>query len=249
MENESVNDDLNFDNRIQLDGLRDAVENIKAELRKVIIGQDNFVELLIAGLLADGHVLIEGVPGIAKTVTAKLFAKVLKTNFSRIQFTPDLMPSDVLGTSVLNMKTSEFEFKQGPIFSNIVLIDEINRAPAKTQAALFETMEERQATIDGVTYTCKSPIMDLATQNPIEQEGTYALPEAQLDRFIFKIKVDYPSLEDEMNAILAENPELAAELDAEVERMKTAKEKYYPTFIFSQHPENANNQRQDKYDQ
>ena len=201
MENESVNDDLNFDNRIQLDGLRDAVENIKTELRKVIIGQDNFVELLIVGLLADGHVLIEGVPGIAKTVTAKLFAKVLKTNFSRIQFTPDLMPSDVLGTSVLNMKTSEFEFKQGPIFSNIVLIDEINRAPAKTQAALFETMEERQATIDGVTYKFKSPFMVLATQNPIEQEGTYALPEAQLDRFIFKIKVDYPSLEDEIKII------------------------------------------------
>ena len=201
MENEAVNDDLNFNNRIQLDGLRDAVKNIKTELRKVIIGQDNFVELLIVALLADGHVLIEGVPGIAKTVTAKLFAKVLKTDFSRIQFTPDLMPSDVLGTSVLNMKTSDFEFKQGPIFSNIVLIDEINRAPAKTQAALFETMEERQATIDGITYKFENPFMVLATQNPIEQEGTYALPEAQLDRFIFKIKVDYPSLEDEVKII------------------------------------------------
>ena len=212
-ENEIVNDDLNFDNRIQLDGLKNAVESIKAELRKVIIGQDNFVELLIVALLADGHVLIEGVPGIAKTVTAKLFAKVLKTDFSRIQFTPDLMPSDVLGTSVLNMKTSEFEFKKGPIFSNIVLIDEINRAPAKTQAALFETMEERQATIDGTTYTFNNPFMVLATQNPIEQEGTYALPEAQLDRFIFKIKVDYPSLEDEIKIIAShherkgENPQ------------------------------------------
>ncbi|MDC0009306.1 MoxR family ATPase, partial [Winogradskyella sp.] len=201
MEKEAVNEDLNFDNRIQLEGLKNAVESIKEELRKVIVGQDNFVELLIVALLADGHVLIEGVPGIAKTVTAKLFAKVLKTEFSRIQFTPDLMPSDVLGSSILNMKSSEFEFKKGPIFSNIVLIDEINRAPAKTQAALFETMEERQATIDGTTYLFENPFMVLATQNPIEQEGTYALPEAQLDRFIFKIKVDYPSLEDEVQII------------------------------------------------
>ncbi|GGW60915.1 MoxR-like ATPase [Winogradskyella epiphytica] len=200
-ENDIENNDSLFDNRIQLEELKNAVESIKSELRKVIIGQDNFVELLIVALLADGHVLIEGVPGIAKTVTAKLFAKVLKTEFSRIQFTPDLMPSDVLGTSVLNMKTSEFEFKKGPIFSNIVLIDEINRAPAKTQAALFETMEERQATIDGNTYSFSNPFMVLATQNPIEQEGTYALPEAQLDRFIFKIKVDYPSLEDEIKII------------------------------------------------
>jgi len=201
MENESINDDINFDNRIPLEDLKNAVNDIKSELRKVIVGQDNFVELLIVALLADGHVLIEGVPGIAKTVTAKLFAKVLKTDYSRIQFTPDLMPSDVLGTSVLNMKTSEFEFQKGPIFSNIVLIDEINRAPAKTQAALFETMEERQATIDGHTYKFENPFMVLATQNPIEQEGTYALPEAQLDRFIFKIKVDYPSLEDEVKII------------------------------------------------
>ena len=201
MENEELKDDLNFNNRIPLDDLKESVEQIKSELRKVIIGQDNFVELLIVALLADGHVLIEGVPGIAKTVTAKLFAKVLKTDFSRIQFTPDLMPSDVLGTSVLNMKISDFEFKKGPIFSNIVLIDEINRAPAKTQAALFETMEERQASIDGITYKFESPFMVLATQNPIEQEGTYALPEAQLDRFIFKIKVDYPSLEDEIKII------------------------------------------------
>ncbi len=205
MENEAINpeeqDNINFENRIPLEGLKNAVSNIKNELRKVIVGQDQFIELLIVGLLADGHVLIEGVPGIAKTVTAKLFAKVLKTEFSRIQFTPDLMPSDVLGTSVLNMKTSDFEFKSGPIFSNIVLIDEINRAPAKTQAALFEVMEERQATIDGKTYPFEDPFMVLATQNPIEQEGTYALPEAQLDRFIFKIKVDYPSLEEEVEII------------------------------------------------
>jgi len=195
------NQDLEFNNRIQLYTLKSAVDDIKNELRKVIVGQDDFVELLIVALLVDGHVLIEGVPGIAKTVTAKLFAKVLKTDFSRIQFTPDLMPSDVLGTSILNMKLSEFEFKKGPIFSNIVLIDEINRAPAKTQAALFETMEERQATIDGTTYLFEEPFMVLATQNPIEQEGTYALPEAQLDRFLFKIKVGYPSLEDEIKII------------------------------------------------
>lgn len=193
--------DLNFDNRIPLEDLKEAVDTIKQELAKVIIGQENFIELLIVALLAEGHVLIEGVPGIAKTITAKLFAKILKTDFSRIQFTPDLMPSDILGTSVLNMKTSSFEFKKGPIFSNIVLIDEINRAPAKTQAALFEVMEEHQATIDGTTYNFEDPFMVLATQNPIDQEGTYALPEAQLDRFIFKIKVDYPSLENEIKII------------------------------------------------
>ena len=195
------NQDLNFENRVPLEDLKIAMDSIKQELGKVIIGQHDFIELLIIALLADGHVLIEGVPGIAKTITAKLFAKALKTDFNRIQFTPDLMPSDVLGTSVLNMKTSNFEFKEGPIFSNIVLIDEINRAPAKTQAALFEVMEERQATIDGNTYKFEPPFMVLATQNPIEQEGTYALPEAQLDRFIFKIKVDYPSLEDEIKII------------------------------------------------
>jgi len=203
MENQ---DHVDFNSRIPLEDLQNAVIAIKEELRKVIVGQDNFVELLIVALLADGHVLIEGVPGIAKTVTAKLFAKVLKTDFSRIQFTPDLMPSDVLGTSILNMKSSEFEFKKGPIFSNIVLIDEINRAPAKTQAALFETMEERQATVDGTTYKFEAPFMVLATQNPIEQEGTYALPEAQLDRFIFKIKVNYPTLEEEIQIIETHHP-------------------------------------------
>ncbi|WP_209405442.1 MoxR family ATPase [Pseudozobellia sp. WGM2] len=199
--NEASNEDLNFNNRIDLEGLKAAVANIKQELGQVIVGQENFIELLIVALLVDGHVLIEGVPGIAKTVTAKLFAKTLKTDFSRIQFTPDLMPSDILGTSIFSTKTSEFEYKKGPIFSNIVLIDEINRSPAKTQAALFETMEERQITMDGHTYTMEAPFMVLATQNPIEQEGTYALPEAQLDRFLFKIKVDYPSLEDEVKII------------------------------------------------
>ncbi|MDT0689048.1 MoxR family ATPase [Salegentibacter sp. F188] len=194
-------EELNFDSRVPLEDLKGSVEKLKEQLAKVIVGQDEFVELLIVGLLANGHVLIEGVPGVAKTVTAKLFAKSLETEFSRIQFTPDLMPSDVLGTSVLNMKSSEFEFKPGPIFSNVVLIDEINRAPAKTQAALFEVMEERQITIDGKQYTMEAPFMVLATQNPIEQEGTYALPEAQLDRFLFKIDVGYPSTEDEVKVL------------------------------------------------
>ncbi|MCW9037570.1 MULTISPECIES: MoxR family ATPase [Altibacter] len=202
MENPEVpNDELHFNNRIPLDELKEAVDGIKSQLGKIIIGQHDFVELLIVSLLARGHVLIEGVPGIAKTITAKLFAKTLHTDFSRIQFTPDLMPSDVLGTSVLNMKTSEFEFKKGPIFSNVVLIDEINRAPAKTQAALFEVMEERQITMDGQQYIMEYPFMVLATQNPVEQEGTYALPEAQLDRFLFKIKVGYPSLADEVTIL------------------------------------------------
>ncbi|MDT0650402.1 AAA family ATPase [Autumnicola edwardsiae] len=194
-------EELNFNNRVPLEDLKNSVEKLKEQLAKVIVGQDEFVELLIVGLLANGHVLIEGVPGVAKTVTAKLFAKSLETGFSRIQFTPDLMPSDVLGTSVLNMKTSEFEFKPGPIFSNVVLIDEINRAPAKTQAALFEVMEERQITIDGKQHNMEAPFMVLATQNPIEQEGTYALPEAQLDRFLFKIDVGYPSTEDEVKIL------------------------------------------------
>ena len=196
--NTPVSEGLDFDNRIPLEGLKKAVADIKSELGKVIIGQENFIELLIVSLLVDGHVLIEGVPGIAKTITAKLFAKTLKTGFSRIQFTPDLMPSDILGTSIFNVKNSAFEFKKGPIFSNIILIDEINRAPAKTQAAMFETMEERQVTMDGTTYPMDAPFMVLATQNPIEQEGTYALPEAQLDRFLFKIKVGYPSIEEEV---------------------------------------------------
>lgn len=195
---ENSQDDITFNNRIPLEELKNTVAAIKTQLAKVIVGQEDFIELLIVSLLANGHVLIEGVPGIAKTITAKLFAKTLKTNFSRIQFTPDLMPSDVLGTSVLNMQSSNFEFKKGPIFSNVILIDEINRAPAKTQAALFEVMEERQVTLDGKRYVMEYPFMVLATQNPVEQEGTYALPEAQLDRFLFKIKVSYPQLQDEI---------------------------------------------------
>jgi len=189
---------LEFKSRIDLKDLQLAVEKIKAELGKVIVGQHDMVEMLIITILANGHSLIEGVPGVAKTITAKLLAKTLSVDFSRIQFTPDLMPSDILGTSIFNVKNAEFEFKKGPIFSNIILIDEINRAPAKTQAALFEVMEERQITIDGIKYDMEPPFLVFATQNPIEQEGTYALPEAQLDRFLFKINVPYPSVKEEL---------------------------------------------------
>jgi len=190
-----------FEQRTDLSQLSQAVADIKASLSKVIVGQKDIIELLITGILADGHMLIEGVPGIAKTLTAKLIAKSINAQFSRIQFTPDLMPSDVLGTSVFNPKTADFEFKRGPLFGNIILIDEINRAPAKTQSALFEVMEERQITVDGVSYAMHEPFIVLATQNPVDQEGTYRLPEAQLDRFLFKIEVKYPSLEEEIAII------------------------------------------------
>lgn len=191
-----------FQQRTDLGSLQAAVMSLKREIGKVIIGQDQMIDLLLAAVLADGHVLIEGVPGVAKTLTAKLLSKSISVGFSRIQFTPDLMPSDVLGTSVFNPRESSFQFKRGPIFSNIILIDEINRAPAKTQAALFEVMEERQITVDGHTYELSFPFMVVATQNPIEQEGTYHLPEAQLDRFLFKINVTYPSAEQEFRIVL-----------------------------------------------
>ena len=174
-----------FQARTDLTDLSEAVISITEQIKKIIVGQDEMVRLIITALLTDGHVLIEGVPGVAKTLTAKLAARCMNVGFSRIQFTPDLMPSDVLGTPVFNPKEGSFDFKKGPIFSNVVLIDEINRAPAKTQAALFEVMEEKQITIDGKTYPMSAPFMVLATQNPIEQEGTYRLPEAQLDRFLF----------------------------------------------------------------
>ncbi len=183
--------------RTNVEEIREAVGRIKKEIHKVIVGQDETIELLLAALFANGHVLMEGVPGIAKTMTAKLLARCIHADFSRIQFTPDLMPTDIVGTSVFNMKTSDFTFKAGPIFSNIVLIDEINRAPAKTQAAMFEVMEERQVTVDGQTRFLEYPFFVVATQNPIEQEGTYKLPEAQLDRFLFRIKLRYPNLEEE----------------------------------------------------
>ncbi len=190
-----------FKNRIDLSQLSESVEKIKNEIAKVIVGQDAMVEMLIVAIFSKGHVLIEGVPGVAKTLIAKLLARSIDARFSRIQFTPDLMPSDVVGTSVFNPKNTEFEFRKGPVFSNLILIDEINRSPAKTQAALFEVMEERQVTIDGKTYPMDEPYLVLATQNPIEQEGTYRLPEAQLDRFLFKIVVGYPNLEEEIKIL------------------------------------------------
>ena len=190
-----------FNQRTDLSQLNQAVEQIRQPLGNVIVGQKDTIDLLIAGLLADGHLLLEGVPGVAKTLSAKLVAKCISATFSRIQFTPDLMPSDVLGTAVFSPKTAEFQFRQGPIFGNIILVDEINRAPAKTQSALFEAMEERQITVDGHTYKLEEPFMVLATQNPIEQEGTYRLPEAQLDRFLFKIEVKYPTLEEEIEIL------------------------------------------------
>lgn len=205
MEDHQIEEKLHFEHRIDLSQLTTTMEKIKAELGKVIVGQEKMIDLLLVAILSNGHALIEGVPGVAKTITAKILAKTIQVGFGRIQFTPDLMPSDILGTSVYNLKTNEFELKKGPIFSNIILIDEINRAPAKTQAALFEVMEERQITIDGTTHPLKNPFLVLATQNPIEQEGTYRLPEAQLDRFLFKISVDYPSLSEEIELINREH--------------------------------------------
>lgn len=185
----------------EINYISNLLEEVQNRIQKIIVGQHQMVELIIAGLLADGHILIEGVPGVAKTLTAKLVAKLIDAQFSRIQFTPDLMPSDVLGTSVFNPQTASFQFKQGPIFSNMILIDEINRSPAKTQAALFEVMEEKQVTIDGETHMMTPPFMVIATQNPIEHEGTYRLPEAQLDRFLMKIQVGYPSLNEEIQIL------------------------------------------------
>jgi MoxR-like ATPase len=194
-----------LENRIDLTAFAAKVEDLRTKIGEVIIGQDAAIDLLLTALLADGHVLLEGVPGVAKTLLAKLTAKLIQADFSRIQFTPDLMPSDVLGTSVFNLKTSEFEFVKGPIFSEIVLIDEINRAPAKTQAALFEVMEERQVTVDGFTRKMNDIYMVVATQNPVEQEGTYRLPEAQLDRFLMKVVINYPNAEEELAILQRHN--------------------------------------------
>ncbi|MDB5222277.1 MAG: magnesium chelatase [Chitinophagaceae bacterium] len=213
-----------FQQRIDLTQLSKAVTDIRSEIGRVIVGQYKMVDLLMIGLLCDGHLLIEGVPGVAKTLTAKLMAKIIDVGFSRIQFTPDLMPSDVLGTSVFNPKAAEFQFKQGPIFSNIILIDEINRAPAKTQSALFEVMEERQVTIDGVTHTMDFPFIVLATQNPIEQEGTYRLPEAQLDRFLFKIDVKYPSLSEEISILTNQHAQTQTALLENVNKVLSAQQ-------------------------
>lgn len=205
MENkEQTGDQFSFESRVAIHPMLDITEKIRQAAARIIIGQHETIELLLAALFADGHVLIEGVPGVAKTLMAKTLARLVAADFSRIQFTPDLMPSDVVGTSVFNPQQAQFTFRQGPIFSHIVLIDEINRAPAKTQSALFEVMEERQVTVDGQTHKMEAPFLVLATQNPVEHEGTYRLPEAQLDRFIFKINVGYPSLEEE-SRILTEH--------------------------------------------
>jgi MoxR-like ATPase len=211
-----------FEQRTDLTKLNTAVEQIKATLATIIVGQQESIDLLIAGVLADGHILIEGVPGVAKTLTAKLIAKAIDARYSRIQFTPDLMPSDILGTSVFNPKTAEFEFKQGPVFGNIILIDEINRAPAKTQSALFEVMEERQLTIDGHRYKMDEPFTVLATQNPVEQEGTYRLPEAQLDRFLFKIEVKYPTLEEEISILTRQHQQKTTDQLSEIKPLLSA---------------------------
>ena len=184
--------------RIDLTQFAARIEELRQQISQVIVGQSENIDLLLTAVLANGHVLLEGVPGVAKTLLARLLSKLIDAKFSRVQFTPDLMPSDVLGTNVFNMKTSDFDFHAGPVFADIVLVDEINRAPAKTQAALFEVMEERQVTIDGTTHPMEQFYTILATQNPVEQEGTYKLPEAQTDRFMMKITMGYPSLEEEV---------------------------------------------------
>ncbi len=210
--------------RTDLSQLNAAIQRVRAEIGKVIVGQADMIDLLMAAILADGHVLIEGVPGVAKTLTAKLLARSIEVPFSRIQFTPDLMPSDVLGTSVFNPQNGTFQYKQGPVFSNIVLIDEINRSPAKTQAALFEVMEEKQVTFDGITYQMPRPFLVIATQNPIEQEGTYRLPEAQLDRFLFKISVQYPTMEEEVKILMNTNEGRISHFSEIVQSVLTAAE-------------------------
>jgi MoxR-like ATPase len=200
------------------------VDKVRDEVHKIIIGQDRLIELVMVSIFAGGHVLLEGVPGVAKTLASKLIAQTLNVDFSRIQFTPDMMPSDVTGTSIYNMKMAEFTFNKGPVFSNMVLIDEINRAPAKTQASLFEVMEEKQVTVDGVTYKMAFPFMVIATQNPIEQEGTYKLPEAQLDRFLFRIQLDYPTLSEEQEILRRFRSDFTKRQISDVRAVLNAKE-------------------------
>ena len=215
-------DDILFNESSPVSELNEKLRDVRAEIAKVIIGQEQVVDLLLIGLLCDGHLLLEGVPGVAKTLAAKLIARIVDVNFSRLQFTPDLMPGDVIGTSVFNPKEGNFYFKPGPIFSNIVLIDEINRAPAKTQSALFEVMEERQVTVDGQTHAMQYPFIVLATQNPIEQEGTYRLPEAQLDRFLFKIEIGYPSVKEEVTILMRQQGKTQNQLLQDTERVLNA---------------------------
>lgn len=196
---ESVLDDFQVNKEVNY--IKDIYDKTKSEIQKVIVGNDDVIKLLLAGMFTGGHVLMEGSPGVAKTLIAKLISQCFNIDFKRIQFTPDLMPSDLIGVTVFNLQKSEFTFKKGPIFSNLILIDEINRSPAKTQAALFEAMEEKQVTVDGTTYELGEPFFVIATQNPIDQEGTYKLPEAQLDRFLFKLKVGYPDLKNEIDIL------------------------------------------------
>ena len=229
---ENPTENVNFQSRINLEPLLESINTIKQELGTVIVGQSKMIDQLLVAILSNGHVLLEGVPGVAKTITAKLLSKTLNIGFSRIQFTPDLMPSDILGTSVFDLKKSEFEFKKGPIFSNLILIDEINRAPAKTQAALFEVMEERQITIDGTSYILDTPFLVIATQNPIEQEGTYRLPEAQLDRFLFKISIDYPKMDEEILNIQREHTlQNQGKLDNIKTLLSSEEIKYYQALV------------------
>ncbi len=176
----------------------ESIKKLQAEIGRVIVGQQYLIERLLVSLLADGHVLLEGVPGLAKTLSVKTLAQAIHTQFQRIQFTPDLLPADLLGTLVYNPKTGEFTTKKGPLFANIILADEINRAPAKVQSALLEAMQERQITLGGHTYKLEEPFMVMATQNPVEQEGTYPLPEAQVDRFMLKLNITYPNKQEEM---------------------------------------------------
>ncbi|WP_282638596.1 AAA family ATPase [Sphingobacterium thalpophilum] len=213
-----------FENRTDVSVLYDKMAQVKAEVKKVIVGQDELLDMLLISILASGHALIEGLPGVAKTLSAKLIARTISSDFKRIQFTPDLMPSDVTGSSILDLKTNEFEFRKGPIFANIVLIDEINRAPAKTQAALFESMAERQVSVDGNTYGLPVPFVVFATQNPIEHEGTYRLPEAQLDRFLFKINVNYPELEQELQILREHHAQQAVNKEDQVGMVISAAE-------------------------
>jgi MoxR-like ATPase len=225
---------IDFTSNLQTDieQFNSQVMRIKQEIGKVVVGQDMIVDLLLAGIFTGGHVLLEGVPGIAKTLTAKLVARVLSVTFSRIQFTPDLMPTDVTGTTVFNVKTSEFSFSKGPVFANLVLIDEINRAPAKTQSSLFEVMEEKQITMDGTTYFMDFPFLVIATQNPIEQEGTYRLPEAQLDRFLFRLKLSYPTLDQEIEILKKFKDDFNLKVLNDVEAVVSPQElKAYQTLI------------------
>lgn len=226
MEENLVNDENKQLETVYVDvsGVMDFALKLKAEMKKVIVGMDDTIELLTVGLLTNGHILLEGVPGVAKTLLVKLIAHILDVDYKRIQFTPDLMPSDVIGTTVYNMQSSAFYFRKGPVFSNVILADEINRAPAKTQSALFEVMEERQVTVDGETHKLHFPLYVIATQNPIEQEGTYRLPEAQLDRFLFRLKISYPTLEEENQILLRFQNDFFNKIEQSVDKVFRAEE-------------------------